>query len=97
MPAQWKWISQEDPFTFSGPAVSRQLPVGLVQGPGGNSFSGPHVAGVAALMLSANPELNPWDIKRILETTARDLGEPGWDPIHGHGLVDALAAVRACR
>ena len=63
----------------------------------GNSFSGPHGAGVAALMLSAAPTLPAWRVKEILERTARDLGPPGKDNDFGAGLIDAYAAVRAAR
>jgi subtilisin family serine protease len=69
----------------------------LVIGPGGNSFSGPHAAGVAALMLSANPRLTAWEVKALMEKTCRDLGAPGRDPKFGAGLLDALAAVRAAK
>jgi subtilisin family serine protease len=69
----------------------------LVTGPQGNSFAGPHVAGAAALVLSANPELNAWQVKRILEQTSKDLGPPGPDHEHGAGLVQALDAVQAAR
>jgi subtilisin family serine protease len=69
----------------------------LVVGPAGNSFSGPHAAGVAALMLSANPELNPWETSEILRETASGLGSKGSDSKFGAGLIDALAAVRAAK
>jgi subtilisin family serine protease len=69
----------------------------LIIGPDGNSFSGPHAAGVAALMLSANPELNPWETSEILRETASDLGPKGSDSIFGAGLIDALAAVREAK
>src|SRR5690606_15667889 len=35
----------------------------LITGPQGISFAGPHVAGVAALMFSANKEINAWQVK----------------------------------
>lgn len=63
----------------------------------GNSFSSPHIAGVAALMLSANPDLHSWKVKEIMEATAKDVGEPGKDNRTGAGLADAFAAVQAAK
>ena len=61
----------------------------------GTSLAAPHVAGVAALVASANPALNNEQIRTFVEETAQDLGAPGWDPYFGHGLVDAYRAVMA--
>jgi subtilisin family serine protease len=69
----------------------------LIVGPQGNSFSGPHAAGVAALMLSATPELNAWQVKDLMEQTCKDLGEKGRDTQFGAGLLQADAAVRAAK
>jgi hypothetical protein len=33
-------------------------------------------------------------LERHLETTARDVGRPGFDPRYGNGLLDAAAALR---
>lgn len=55
----------------------------------------PHVAGLAALVWSVNPTLTPDEVESIIEATAVDLGEPGWDENFGHGRIDASAAVRA--
>ncbi len=59
----------------------------------GTSVASPHVAGVAALVKSIHPDYSPDDIKRVLQDTAEDLGDPGWDAQYGYGLVDAYAAV----
>lgn len=60
----------------------------------GTSAAAPHVAAVAALMLEANPSLSPAQIYSALEVTAVELdGQDGFDNDHGHGLVDAVAAV----
>ena len=67
----------------------------LAIGPQGNSFSGPHVAGVVALMLEANPGLPVWQVQRMLEDTCQDMGEPGRDLTHGEGMVQADKAVQA--
>ncbi len=77
--------------------VSKDEGASLVIGPAGNSFSGPHAAGVIALILSINPELNPWQVSKILHQTAIDLGEEGQDYKFGSGLIDALSAVRAAK
>ncbi len=63
----------------------------------GNSFAGPHLTGVLALLLSADPDLLPWEAYEVLKNTAKDLGDPGFDFQHGHGLVDAYEAVKAVR
>ena len=60
----------------------------------GTSQATPCVAGIAALMLSKNPELSPAEICRILEETSVKL-TPNKSNITGVGRVDALAAVNA--
>ncbi|MDX6731773.1 MAG: serine protease [Baekduia sp.] len=61
----------------------------------GTSMAVPHVSATAALViasgvLGANP--SPDAVERRLETTARDLGQPGPDRRYGYGLIDAGAA-----
>jgi len=58
----------------------------------GTSFAAPHVAGVAGLILSQNPSLNPRQVAVILKRTAQPLGDRQQ---FGHGMVDAAAAVDA--
>ncbi|MEE2925113.1 MAG: S8 family serine peptidase, partial [bacterium] len=59
----------------------------------GTSMACPHVAGVIALMLQANPSLTVTEIFSILEQSAYELGEPGWDKAYGYGKISALRAV----
>ena len=66
----------------------------------GTSMSSPATAGVVALMLEANPNLTPNDIRSILEYTAREDDETGiipaeGDHVWGHGKVTASQAVLA--
>ncbi len=61
----------------------------------GNSLAGPHMAGIVSLMLSANPDLTPWQVKEILLNTAKDIGAKGFDYQSGHGFVNAYDAVKA--
>ena len=58
-------------------------------------ISSPVVAGVAGLVLSANPSLTPAQVVSILKQNADDLGAAGWDPYFGAGRVNAARAVTA--
>lgn len=61
----------------------------------GTSLATAHVTGLAALLLSADPSLDPQRLSDILEGAASDLGEPGRDPRFGFGLPNAEAALKA--
>ena len=61
----------------------------------GTSMATPHIAGAIALMLEANPDLDQFSTKDILQATAVDLGAPGEDNDYGAGRVDAYEAVLA--
>jgi len=50
-------------------------------------------AGVAALVLSVDPNLTNTQVQYILERSAKDLGVPGRDDYYGWGRVDARAAI----
>ncbi len=62
----------------------------------GTSMATPHVSAVAALLYSLGVH-SPDEIRNILETTAIDLGSPGWDEYYGYGLINAYAAVQAAQ
>ncbi|MHA1770893.1 MAG: S8 family serine peptidase, partial [Candidatus Thorarchaeota archaeon] len=59
----------------------------------GTSMATPMVAGVVALILCANPDLTPAEVRDLLHTTSVDLGTSGWDKYFGYGEVNAKAAV----
>jgi subtilisin family serine protease len=61
----------------------------------GTSFASPYAAGVAALVLSVNPDLSPSEVETILAATAKDRGTPGYNTTFGWGIVDAHAAALA--
>jgi len=60
---------------------------------GGTSMSCPITAGVAALILSIEPDLTGDEVCHFLERSAKDLGDPGRDDYYGWGRVDARAAL----
>ena len=61
----------------------------------GTSMATPHVAGVAALALGRCPALTPAQVADAITSTAEELGQAGWDPAFGAGMVQADAAVAA--
>jgi subtilisin family serine protease len=61
----------------------------------GTSAAAAHAAGVAALMLEADPLATPEQIKTDLESTTLDMGVPGFDYDSGYGLIQADLALAA--
>jgi serine protease len=59
----------------------------------GTSMATPHVAGAAAVLLSAGAG-SPKQVRDILLESSLDLGAPGPDPKFGHGRLDIAAAVK---
>jgi len=71
----------------------------------GTSMATPHVAGIAALLLSVNPCLSGEQVRDIIEATSQKVGSydydflserPNgtWNEEMGYGLVDAYSAVQ---
>ena len=82
-------------FKFWADGVSR---VGPYKHFGGTSGATPIVAGICALMLSANLNLTAKEVKDILQKTADKIGDPseyvnGHSRKYGHGRVNADKAV----
>ncbi|OMP66695.1 S8 family serine peptidase [Domibacillus epiphyticus] len=60
----------------------------------GTSMASPMVAAAAGLLKSKYPDLTPFEIEYILEQTATDLGEKGYDLTYGNGLINPLNALK---
>src|SRR5262249_35587056 len=82
-------------IAVAAPGVELFLPGlnGTYQEISGTSFAAAEVSGAIALLIERKPDLTHDDARRILMSTARDLGPPGFDPHFGAGLVDAYRAV----
>ncbi len=61
---------------------------------GGTSYAAPLVSGAAALVWEAFPYFDNNLVRQTLLGTATDIGEPGTDPVFGHGLLNVGKAVR---
>ena len=60
---------------------------------GGTSAACPQISGVAALLLSTNPNLTESQVRTILQQTATDMGTSGFDYTFGYGRVNSYNAV----
>jgi subtilisin family serine protease len=89
------WSNTGTPIDLAAPGVGIYTTTmgGGYGSVSGTSFSAPTVAGVAALVISANPSLSSSQVQQVLKQSADDLGAPGWDPVYGWGRVNAQKAV----
>ncbi|MGB1558453.1 MAG: S8 family serine peptidase, partial [Oceanococcaceae bacterium] len=80
--------------TPTGAIVCGATPPGGSSSASGTSMSAPHMAGLAALLLQAKPDLSPEEIRQVMQVTAVPMkdGAPLWRS--GFGFVDALRAVQ---
>ena len=67
----------------------------------GTSYATPAVSGVIALVIEANPDLEPLQIREVIKQTAERRGDatqpqfdPYWNKDFGWGMIDAKAAVQ---
>ena len=58
----------------------------------GTSAATPIVAGVIGLLKCAKPTLTHADVKAVLQKTAKNISEQGFDPNSGYGIIQAQAA-----
>ncbi len=63
----------------------------------GTSYSAPFVSGAAALLLSTNQNLKPAGVRRILFSSAKDLGVSGYDKDSGWGVLQIGIALTLAR
>jgi len=76
-----------------GTSIRSTLVGGSYEDKSGTSMSTPFVAGLAALLISKGTT-GPDNITKVIQESAVDLGDPGFDDYYGWGRIDALAALQ---
>jgi thermitase len=59
----------------------------------GTSMSAPHVAGLAALLFAQDDTRSNATVRSLIESSADDLGDAGWDQYYGYGRINAYQAL----
>jgi subtilisin family serine protease len=88
------WVELAAPGGGGGSTILSTIPGDRYSFLSGTSMAAPHVAGVAALVMSKGGGMGE-AVRTILRESSVDLGSPGKDPIFGYGRVDAMAALNA--
>lgn len=92
-PSRWAEIKPE--VVAPGIQVWSSLPGGTYGAAKGTSMATPHVAGLAALLLQADPTLTVDEIESLLASTAYPLGAKVPNNSTGWGRIDAYQAAAA--
>jgi subtilisin family serine protease len=81
-------------LTFAAPGVAIRTAAvgGGVAERSGTSFAAPFATAVVASARARHPRLDTKTLTELLAGQARDLGEPGYDPVFGYGLIRTAAS-----
>lgn len=94
-PSLTPWAEIKPELAAPGVDVVSSVPGGRYFAADGTSMAAPHVAGTAALLLQAQPDLDPDALEEILLNSAAPLGQSVPNNDTGWGLVNAYAAAVA--
>ncbi|WP_336787322.1 S8 family peptidase [Paenibacillus sp. MMO-177] len=78
-----------------GDSIASTYPGSQYAALSGTSMASPHVAALAGLIRSINPDLNNEEVMDIMRKSAIDLGDKGKDNYYGYGLIDVDKALMA--
>ncbi|AIQ60254.1 S8 family peptidase [Paenibacillus borealis] len=78
-----------------GESIASTYPDNQYAALSGTSMASPHVAALAGLVRSLNPELTNKEVTELLTSNAVDLGDAGHDKYYGWGQVDIYQTLQA--
>jgi lantibiotic leader peptide-processing serine protease len=100
VPGDYQWlVLSAVPTYLNSPTGVAQFGTQGYGWKGGTSMASPQVAGVAAAYIAkvykeTGKKPSPSQVQTHLQQTADDAGKNGYDPIFGHGVVNAFNALK---
>ncbi|MCM3784462.1 S8 family peptidase [Neobacillus mesonae] len=76
-----------------GSSIASTYPGNQYAALSGTSMASPHVAALAGLIRSYNPNLTNEEVMDLMRSSVIDLGDPGYDKYFGYGQIDVLKAL----
>lgn len=76
-----------------GASIASTYPGNQYAALSGTSMASPHVAALAGLIRSINPDLNNEEVMDLMRSSVIDLGDPGYDKYFGYGQIDVYKAL----
>ncbi|MBB3109020.1 type VII secretion-associated serine protease mycosin [Paenibacillus phyllosphaerae] len=80
-----------------GASIASTYPGSQYAALSGTSMASPHVAALAGLIRSINPDLTNVEVMDLIRQSAQDLGDKGKDKYFGYGQIDVVRALEAAR
>jgi parallel beta-helix repeat protein len=80
-------------LTTSFPEITDEPATSIYVSPDGTSFAAPIVAGVIGMLHDVRPDLMAEDFQGLIQASAKDIEQAGYDEYTGWGRVDAGAAL----
>lgn len=78
-----------------GESIASTYPDNQYAALSGTSMASPHVAALAALIRSINPDLKNTEVMDLIRKNVIDLGDSGRDKFFGYGQIDVYSALHA--
>lgn len=88
----WVDVTAPGVAIFSASVGATETPYADITG---TSAAAPFVSGLAALILSQQPELTAEEVQALISEHASDLGQPSRDDYYGYGRIDVLRTLTA--
>ncbi|WIV18280.1 S8 family peptidase [Paenibacillus polygoni] len=76
-----------------GASIASTYPGNQYAALSGTSMASPHVAALAGLIRSVNPDLSNEEVMDLMRSSVIDLGDPGYDKYFGYGQIDVYKAL----